>query len=304
MNSAEIIHTKNGVIAVLNNSNVFAPAVLDEAYEWVLVKYFLLKFAHAFLLNIGMTTTITTYLYNQIVDVVTNDTRVSNTMTLYYAPYVRVYRGIDQAVRMRFKNRDQKAVSILDKTLTFILTDPENHTTLLSKTLDPIDAPKGLAELVLTDNDLVNLSAKHYTYAVKVVDGEGKERPGYVDDMYGANGSLEVVDGVYPTFVESTTENFSSGNTGSKIYLDENINRNAAVHTAAVYFDSSFTGTLTIQASLSPAAPNITDSEFYPIKTVTYTGQTETDLITFTGVYTAIRFVRSGSGISKVLYRP
>ena len=247
---------------------------------------------------------INTYLYTQNLVAVTTDERVGNTLTMYYTPNVKVYRGVDQTVRIQFKNRDNKTVSLAQKTALFILTDADNGTTLLSKTIDPIDAAKGTGKVRFTDADTLNLDAKYYTYAIKVTDGEGVENPAYVDDNLDASGTIQVMDGVYPKFVSSVTENFDGGNTGDAIYIDPFINRNEALHTAFVKFSSAFTGTLNIQVSLSPQTQALNNDDFITLKTISYTSQTDNDSVSWNGVYSAVRFVRSGTELSEVLYRP
>jgi len=253
-----------------------------------------------------MMSTITSYLYEQNLQVVTTDTAVSNIMSMFYTPNVKVYRGVDNDIRVNFVNRDQKKTSLIDKTASFIMIDPDTHMTLLEKSVTSIDATKGIAEINISETDLLNLTAKYYTYSFKIVDGEGKTQIGYSDDNYGAGGSLEVLDGVYPTFQESTVETFTEGDGGSIIYLKPHINKNVAVHSAVVYFSSAFTGTLTIQGSLSPQPTGLQNADFTTISVQTYTAQTANAFVSFTGVYSAVRFVRATTTgtLSQVLYRP
>ncbi len=160
-------------------------------------------------------------------------------------------------------------------------------------------------EASITQGDLLNLDAKFYNYALKVTDGEDRTAPAYADDNYSANGVLEVADGVYPTFLASTTEAFASGDTGSTISIKPYVNRNTAQHTAQVYFSSAFTGTLEIQGSINPSN-SIQNADFTTIATETYTAQTDNAYVNFTGVYSAVRFKRTTTSgtLSQVLYRP
>ena len=249
-------------------------------------------------------TAITSYLYKQNHTVITVDPTVGTTMSMFYTPNIKVYRGIDNEIRVNFKNKDQQKTSIVDKTVTFIMIDKEASTTLITRTITPVNAPDGVGKFTLTETDLLNLDEKFYTYSFKVVDGEGNTQIGYSDDTYGAGGVLELVEGVYPTFKASTSEAFGAGNTGSVIYNDPYINRNVAQHTAQVYFSSAFTGTLLIEGSLGPATQSLNNDDFTTIQTETYTAQTDNAVANWNGVYSAIRFTRSGTELSKVLYRP
>ena len=250
--------------------------------------------------------TITSYLYKQKLQVTTTDVTAGNTMSMFYTPNIKVYRGIDNPVRVNFVNRDQKKTSLTDKTVSFIMIDKDTNKTLLSRSVTNINAPLGYGEFTLRDVDTYNLDSKYYTYSFKVTDGEGNVQIGYSDDNYGAGGVLELVEGVYPTFQASTTEDFGNGDTGSIIYLDPHVNRNIALHSAQVYFSSAFTGTLTVAGSLNPSGGGISSDDFTTISTQTYTSQTDNVVFSWNGVYSAIRFTRATTSgtLSKVLYRP
>ena len=226
-------------------------------------------------------------------------------MSMFYTPPIKVYRGLDNRVRIEFKNRDQKRVNMADKSASIVILDKENGVAYVERALTTIDDTRGIMEANITENDLLALDAKLYNYGIKVTDGEGRVNPAYADDNYGANGTLEIAEGVYPTFVESTTEGFTSGDTGSTITLKPYINRNTANHTAQIYFSSEFTGTLTIEGSINPSN-SIQNADFTTITTKTYTAQTANDYINFTGVYSAVRFKRSTTTgtLSQILYRP
>ena len=251
-------------------------------------------------------TAITTYLYKQNHTVVTVDSGVTRTMSMFYTPNIKIYRGINNELSFNFVKRDQKKTSLTDKTVTFIMIDKENSTTYLERTVTVTDAPNGRATLKILESDLYNLDGKYYTYAFKVVDGEGNTQIGYSDDNYGANGTLEIAEGVYPTFKASTEEAFGSGDTGSTITLDPYINRNVAQHTAQVYFSSAFTGTLTIEGSLSPSQSALANNEFVTITTESFTAQENPVMVNWNGIYSAVRFKRSTTTgtLNKVLYRP
>lgn len=250
-------------------------------------------------------TVITGYLYAQRHTAVITDTGVTNLMSMFYTPPIKVYRGLDNRVRIEFKNRDQKRVNMADKSASIVILDKENGVAYVERALTTIDDARGIMEANITETDLLALDAKLYNYGIKVTDGEGRVNPAYADDNYGANGTLEIAEGVYPTFVESTTESFSSGDTGSTITLKPYINRNTANHTAQIYFSSEFTGTLTIEGSINPSN-SIQNADFTTITTKTYTAQTANDYINFTGVYSAVRFKRSTTTgtLSQILYRP
>ena len=250
-------------------------------------------------------TVITGYLYAQRHTAVVTDTGVNNIMSMFYTPNIKVYRGIDNFIRIEFKNRDQKRVSMTDHTANIVILDKENNVAFLERSLTPIDPRRGIFEALISEADLLNLDSKFFSYGLKVTNGEDRTTPAYADDNYSANGVLEIDEGVYPTFVDSTSETFTSGDTGSNISIKPYINRNTAQHTAQIYFSSAFTGTLTIQGSINPSN-SVQNADFTDITSKTYTAQEDNDFINFTGVYSAVRFVRATTTgtLSEVLYRP
>ena len=246
---------------------------------------------------------ITSYLYDQKIQVVVSDSNVGRIMSLFYSPNLKIYRGINNEVRVNFVNKDQQKVNLLGKTISLAIVDNDTNMLLLRKVVTPIDVAKGVSKFNITEGDLLNLDSGFYTYSFKVTDDEGNEHIGYADSNYSAGGKLELVHGVYPEFKDSIEEDFAAGDKGSTIYNSLQVNRNTAHHTAEVFFDTAFTGTLLIQASLNAAIQTLNDDDFVTVKTIDYTAQAAPDLVHWNGMYTAIRFIRSSVGISKILYR-
>ena len=113
--------------------------------------------------------TVTTgYLYAQKHTAVVTDTGVHNQMSMFYTPNIKVYRGIDNFIRIEFKNRDQKRVLMTDHTANIIIMDKENSVAYVERALTPIDARKGLFEASITEGDLLNLDAKFYSYSLSL----------------------------------------------------------------------------------------------------------------------------------------
>ena len=80
-------------------------------------------------------TVITSYLYEQRRTAVITDTGVNNTMTMFYTPNLKVYRGLSNRIRIEFKNRDQKRVNMSKKTANIVVIDKENIIEGLVQTL-------------------------------------------------------------------------------------------------------------------------------------------------------------------------
>jgi len=118
---------------------------------------------------------------------------------IVYARNIKVYKGVDNTVRLVFKNQDQKNVAILDKTITMYVFHPEDSSILITASVTISSSNKGVAIAVITSEQLQFVVPGFYTYAIEVVSGEGKDEVAYADDNYGAGGQIEVIEGKYPS---------------------------------------------------------------------------------------------------------
>ena len=138
----------------------------------------------------------------------------------------------------------------------------------------------------------------------------------FADSFYNAAGTIEVLDGAYPDFLDSTeVNNFTSttgplDNTSGAIDANPGINNNVALHTIAVY-TKSFSGSLRIQGTMvsTPA-----DTDYFNITAtgesspIAFSSSTAVSYYNFTGVYENVRFSWSNDSgntgrIDKILYR-
>lgn len=212
-------------------------------------------------------------------------------------------RGIDNTVKFQFKNNDQKKVAIHDKTITFNIVNAADHTTHLTRTMSIVDGNNGIAKVVIAESDLYNIKAQNYNWSVKVVNPEGDEQPGYMDDNLGARGSLRVEDGVFPTFLESVVGTFTA-NVTNPISSKPRLNNNTALHTAQFYFDAAYTGSVLIEGTMDDVV-NTTTPNWFTIKTVAYTAEASPAYTTWSGVYNGVRFTKTDTTntVTSVLYR-
>ena len=261
-----------------------------------------------------------------------------NNVTVYFSPEtggfttnrsVKVYdrklnffKGIDNTVLFSFKNDDQKPVGITGKTIFFNLMDPENKTTAIQKQMTVKDGIKGIAQLKIAENDLLDHPAKFYTYSVHIKDEEDNELPVYSDTQYMPGGTAEVMENIYPELKPSTEiSSFTKRSTqliSSTVDAAPEINSNNALHSIAVY-TTDFTGRLEIfgtmdaSASLATDALQVGDSDkyknFFVITPdgesnpfVDFSSSTGVTHIKFTGVYKRVAFqVSNGSDSSTTI---
>ena len=177
---------------------------------------------------------------------------------------------------------------------------------------------KGTASVTITDGDLLALDSKFYDYSVREVLTDGSSvsyQVTYADTGYNSAGSVELIDGGFPSFVASTeVSSFNSNTTNNPwplrytsngtIQAYPGQNNNDALHTIAVY-TTGFSGTLKILGTMA-TTPASTD--FFTVSTITDLPSTGVKYYNFTGVYQFVKFSwDNASGntgtIDKILYR-
>lgn len=245
------------------------------------------------------------YLYPNTLDIILDlDPIIKGANRVMYQRDLKIQKGIKNNVRIQFKNSDQKRIPISqDDVFVFSLFDTSNQRLLIEKTLSVLDdgttfATRGLAELVLTESDTMDLDVSDYQFSVKKQDTDGTYLPAYSNTYYGVAGFLKVAQDVYPMLQPSQEVvgfevNFNdliskyehrSGN----IYAYPEYNSNSALHTTAAYM-TGFRGTLKIEGTLynSPGTSN----RYVTIATRDYNGFTGIDYFNFNGIFSYVRFV-------------
>jgi hypothetical protein len=168
--------------------------------------------------------TITSYLVNQIIPVeIFDDTTPTIRNRIVYAKIVKAYKNVDNTLELRFVNQDQKPVTIVGNEIKFYLVDQELQQVLLTKVGVMIDdgstlRHKGLARIIISGSDLINIPAGFYNYAVKLIDNNVNppyELIGYTNDNYGATGQLQVLRGVYPDIDSVATDDVDEYDLGN-----------------------------------------------------------------------------------------
>ena len=244
------------------------------------------------------------YLYHNNLDVILDlDPSVRGVNQVMYQRDLNVQKGLKNVIRVQFKNSDQKRITIYNtQTFVFTMFDEYSQRVLIEKPLEVLDqgttSTRGLAQLSLTESDTINLTRSSYTYSVKCLDADGSFTPAYSNTYYGINGTLNLLDDVYPTLQPSTeiTNFLPSYNDVTNlyefksraIYAYPEYNSNSALHTLAIYC-TNYRGTVLVNATLNNSA---SDQNFYAtVATRTFSGFTGIDYINFNGVYSYIEVV-------------
>jgi len=260
--------------------------------------------------------TVSRYLLNNVVIVGVNGYNGRN--SIVYDRRIKLYKGVNNPLGFTFKNEDQKAQNIQGKKFEFNLIDSETKRSVVMRDLQILDdgstqSTKGKASVTITEGDLLTLDAKFYNYSIREIDSDDStiRTVTFADTAYNAAGSVEILDGAYPDFVDSDLIASFTGTTGPltftspTIEANPGVNNNNALHTIAIY-QKNFVGTLRVQGTMVSSPGN---DDFFDIDNIAFTNATNALVYyNFNGVYENIRFSWGNTAgnhgrIDKILYR-
>lgn len=224
-----------------------------------------------------------------------------------YQRNLTVYKGIDNVLEFRLKNGDQKPIDVAGKTPKFVAFD-ENKKLIIEhdgvlNVGDDSAATRGLFNVTVTENDLLNVKQQYLSYSLYLVDDTtGAKSITYNDEAFGASGTIYVSASAFPGPANSySITTFTQAGTvwnSETITAEPAINGNAALHTAAMYTDS-YAGDIIIQGTLDNTVDGST--RWANISTVTFTGsESEPVAVNFYGVFNHLRFSASADPDTKV----
>lgn len=221
-----------------------------------------------------------------------------------YQHDLKLQKGVKNAVRIQFKNSDQKKINVATSgTYFFNMFDIASNELVVQRPLQIIDngvttSTRGLALLNLEESDTINLAKSSYNFSVTYLDPDDKSlNPTYANTYYGMMGTAYLSNDAFPllkpsqeisSFLpsfngETLLYEFKSGD----IYAYPELTVGGAVHTLAVYLNS-YRGSLLIEGTLSNQP---SDDSYDTIQTLEYNQFTGVDSINFSGVFTFVRFV-------------
>jgi hypothetical protein len=250
------------------------------------------------------------YLVDNFTYVISSETGFVVEYRPVYSRQLKVYRGIDNKLQFRLLNADQKPVFIED-TPIFVAFDENNNLVIehpCTVTDDSSTALKGMFEVTITENDLLNIRQQYLTYNI-YLNGDTKTLT-YADRNFDSAGIIYVNGNSFPGVKASkVVNNWQFENdlyygtldeNGERISAEPGVNGNEALHTIAVY-SNGYVGDLIVQATLDNS---LSTHDWADVTTVTFTGnETEPTPVNFNGVYSFLRFVASDNTIEKILVR-
>jgi len=254
------------------------------------------------------------YLVDNLTYIISSETGFVVEYRPVYSRQLKVYRGIDNALQFRLLNADQKPMFV-EGTPVFVAFDESGRQVIereCTVTDDSSIQLKGMFEVTIFENDLLNIREQYLTYNIYISDGTNRSIT-YANRNFDSAGIIHLNGGSFPGVKSSKSViNWYQENdyylatldeSGNKLSAEPGLNGNEALHTVAVY-PNGYVGDLVIQATLE----NTTDpTNWADVTTLTFDG-TETEPVpaNFNGVYTYIRFkaeTNPTDKISKILVR-
>ena len=146
------------------------------------------------------------YIYQQILRVLMMDTGAGETFTYRYDPVyakrLTINKGVDNVILFEFVNQDQKPVNITGSTLTFRLIDQSGVELLDAIEMVVLNAQYGRAKVTIPYTALNAVQAQPASYSISRASGNLVEAV-FTDAQAGARADVDIVDSVYPEFIQS-----------------------------------------------------------------------------------------------------
>ena len=243
----------------------------------------------------------TVYLYQQKQQVLIPDTSGAYFQRRWqpvYAKKLKVNRGVDNVILFEFINQDQKPVNISGSTITFRMMSTNGDELLIAEDLVHLSSTYGRAKVTLTSEKLDLINEQTATWSLERASGNLYEAV-FTDAYSAGRGQVDIVDSVYPDFVESKIMMLPAP-------IDQPAQSNGnRVHTSAIYtadntlttlqldFDN-FSGNVKVQASENQIGP-----DWYDVGSqIQYTNQNARTYINVDGRHNWLRLELNQYGIS------
>jgi len=224
-----------------------------------------------------------------------------------------VYKGVDTRLGFDVKNQDRKPVSLLNKTVMVNLMQVRRGEMILQRRAELVKPEVGFCELSIFGYDLTDVEPGIYQLSAQVYDNDGMATALYTDNNRSATIEVEILDGTFPTFFESTPLVFTEDTPGvwTSQAIKGNLQRNdsSVLHTIQIA-TTGFKGSFTAQGSLEYN----TRGNFSPIRfidstlIVPFDGTNDIQGWNFKGSYRWVRIqytpaVNNTGTVDRVLYR-
>lgn len=149
----------------------------------------------------------TVYLQQQIAKAIVVDSDSGDFFTYRYEmPYsqkMTINLGVDNVLLFEFFNQQEKPVNIHGSEFVFRLINSDRNKILLEKPIVVLNEQYGRVKVTITNDDLIGAIAQHAYYSISKKSGILNEAV-FTDAKCSSRGSVEIVDSVFPDFIQST----------------------------------------------------------------------------------------------------
>jgi len=150
---------------------------------------------------------ISSYLYPNRIEVIADVALPESTCPvewkIVYQKPIKIYKGVDNVIELEVKNGDQKRIDLFGKTIKFVLMD-QTYREIDTYNAVVVDdgstqCVKGVARITLPEADLAALDTQYLKFSSYIVNADNTKTMVYGDTKYGAQGFIELLDGVIPS---------------------------------------------------------------------------------------------------------
>jgi hypothetical protein len=266
---------------------------------------------------------ISSYLYPNRIEVIANVALPESTCPvewkIVYQKPIKIYKGVDNVIELEVKNSDQKRIDLFGKTIRFVLMDQTNREidTYNATVVDDGSTAcvKGVARITLPESALAALDTQYLKFSSYVVNADNTKTLLYGDSKYGAQGFIELLDGVIPSTREVRTyEDFQQETNYNGRTVEE---RTVTYYSSAIpvkYYEAvpttttdisvnvtGFVGTIKIQATKKEVVGHEaflnTDIQTIEFTTPRSTPVTFTDIDTTDITYLRVGYINSAGTV-------
>lgn len=242
------------------------------------------------------------YTYTPRYQVVLYSGQSNRRYQIVYAKNITLNKGVDNRIQFQFLNQEQKSVDITGKEITFRFINADGSEVQIQKTVQSFLPLTGLANLTITQSDLLNIDAQYGSYSIEIIDGN-LSLPAFVNSEAGARGVCQIVDSILPKHIPSTEVTIPShgnvSNTGTTYYSSV-LGLNGANLITLQTEISNYSGNINFLGSTEP------DTNWYNL--FTYSNLSANSSVLGTSItgyhpYIKLEFVSTGGDVTKILAR-
>lgn len=206
----------------------------------------------------------TAYLYQQIQTVILVDITgayFDRRWNPVYAKNLKLNLGVDNVILFQFQNQDQKPVNITGSTFTFRIISQNGEDLLFAKELVSLSNSLGRAKVTITAEDTQHFQAQPASWSIEVSSGV-LDQAVLTDDQCGARGVIDIVDSVFPAFVNSNVLTIPNQAPVGNVYYSSTVTTDGSSLTTFQIDTVDYTGNLLVQGSSDATAYTV---EWYDI---------------------------------------